>query len=247
MPSAACQPIGWNTSRMNMHYKAVYPQKAGGGMQVNLHKNMTKSLLPKELHLEETRNIECARRILYRQKIGAQVFVGGAGRSKTFLEEWKANNYSLKQRPETTPEGVEKKATFLPSVFSKMAYPSTPNSRYSADDVARLVYRLSKKDPEKIPESKGYPVKFPATIVYKKKYKEEEIDQIVRRLSTVSYTRPSDTRGSKPLVVRTFPRQTMSKVNKSSSEEVQDVVERLAKYDNEMPESRGESNMESLD
>ncbi|XP_069105902.1 uncharacterized protein [Argopecten irradians] len=232
------QPIGWSTSRMNMHFRSVFPDKLDTGMQMTLHKNVTKKLLPRELNLDETmRNVEMARRILHRQRLGTNIFVGGRAAPRQTLKEWKT---TLQKRPETSPEMGEKQKIFLPKVYNN--YPSTPNTRYTADDVTKLVERLSSFPPEKIPESKGYPMKLPKTIVYKKKYSDDEIQRIVRRLTVDDITRQRpETRGAVPMVVSVKPRQTMSRIKKCSSEEVQEIVERLYKYDNARhpPESRG--------
>ncbi|XP_021371428.1 uncharacterized protein LOC110461993 [Mizuhopecten yessoensis] len=204
---------------------------------MTLHKNVTKKLLPREMNLDENmKTVELARRILHRQRLGTNIFVGGRAAPRRSLKEWKLH---LQRRPETSPEMGEKQKSFLPHVIN---YPSTPNTRYTADDVSKLVERLSSFPPEKIPESKGYPMKLPKTIVYKKKYSDDEIQKIVRRLTVEDITRPRpETRGAIPMVVSVKPRQTMSRIKKCSAEEVQDIVERLYKFDGSRhpPESRG--------
>ncbi|XP_060064475.1 uncharacterized protein LOC132544842 [Ylistrum balloti] len=231
------QPIGWSTSRMNMHFRSVFPDRLDTGMQMTLHRNVTKRLLPRELNLDENmRNVEMARRILHRQRLGTNIFVGGRAAPRQSLKDWKSQT---RKRPETSPEMGEKQSSFLPQVLN---YPSTPNTRYTADDVSKLVERLSSFPPEKVPESKGYPMKLPKTIVYKKKYSDDEIQRIVRRLTVDDITRHRpETRGTIPMVVSVKPRQTMSRIKKCSAEEVQDIVERLYKFDNSRhpPESRG--------
>lgn len=222
-----------------MHFRSVFPDKQDTGMQMTLHKNVTKKLLPRELNSDEIlKNIEMARKILHRQRLGTHIFVGGKVAPRQVLKEWKVTR-SLTGRPETSPEVAARRNSFLPPVLK---YPSTPNTRYTADDVTKVVERLSSFDPEKIPESKGYPMKLPNTIVYKKKYTDEEIQKIVRRLTEEDTTRHRPgVRGDAPMVVSAKQRQTMSKIKKCSSEQVQDVVERLYKHDGTKwpPESRG--------
>ncbi|KAJ8321815.1 hypothetical protein KUTeg_000286 [Tegillarca granosa] len=159
---ATSAPIAWDSCKLNMHYKSVLPTHTDTGMQVNLHKNVTKRLLPREIR-EDVQSLESAKKILYRQRMTLLLYPNGF----ILLD----GHHEIKQENDLR----------LPPVSKSL--PNTPNTRYTKGDVLKIVERLSTYDPEKVPESRGYHVKLPTPIVYKKKYTEDEIQGIVKRLS----------------------------------------------------------------
>ncbi|KAL3888488.1 hypothetical protein ACJMK2_000855 [Sinanodonta woodiana] len=110
--------------------------------------------------------------------------------------------------------------------------PYSAASRYTPDDVNRIFNRLSTYDPEKIPDSNGYSIKLPTPIVYKKKYTDEDIEAIMKRLTINDHMKGSvDSHGTAPACVASVPRQTLAKIKRCSAEEVQNIVERLCMFD----------------
>lgn len=224
---ATSAPIAWDSCKLNMHYKSVLPIHTDTGMQVNLHRNVTKRLLPREIR-EDVQSLESAKKILYRQRMYMKLFSGGQKMSS------KQDIISLSQRlysPRRSPrDKTQNNDLRLPPV--SMSLPNTPNTRYTKGDVLKIVERLSTYDPEKVPESRGYHVKLPTPIVYKKKYTEDEIQGIVKRLSEFDMERkPADSKRLNPTVVSVLPRQSMIRVKKCTAEQVHEIVDRLSKYD----------------
>lgn len=70
------EPIGWSSMRSSLHYKSVFPTLPDTGMQVNLHKNLSKRLQPKEIIIVNQQNIDAARKILHRQRVALRLFSG---------------------------------------------------------------------------------------------------------------------------------------------------------------------------
>ena len=235
-------PIGWQTSRFNMHYKSVFPEQMDAGLYFSLHRNMRKQLLPREIK-EEANNIAIARRILYRQRLMHRSQRPPRDKLRSIVRKASRENIcdtESSNRPQTSPEAQLKhyRQYYLPPVTTR-SLPMTPGSRYSARDIKSIVERLSTYDPVKIPESKGYVVKLPTPIVYKKKYSEDEVRTIVERLSEYDPDRhPPESKGI-PIIVPRIARQTMKPPPKCTSDEVQDVVERLCAVHFEPPDTPG--------
>ncbi|XP_052706333.1 uncharacterized protein LOC128181829 [Crassostrea angulata] len=234
--TAPSAPIGWSSTRMNLHFKPVTPKKRETGMYYNLHKNVKKSFLPKEVQNMETQSVDLARRILHRQRQKSlrishdkyrQIASQGSSRFTVLSDETGlgSSNYEDLSR-----------SLYLPPVGRpKPNTPMTPGSRYTADDVRSIVDRLSTYDPSKVPESRGQFVKLPAPIVYKKKYSEDEVQSIVDRLSDYDPLKgPAESRGI-PTIVRRVPRQSMVPPQKCTSDEVEDIVERLCRVHFDAP------------
>ena len=259
------EPIGWSSMRNSLHYKSVFPTLPDTGMQVNLHKNLAKRLHPKEILIINQNNIENARRILHRQRVALRLFSGsrlnlkGSTHQETSArlhrrppptrdgslldagrENSDINSYARSEGSQMLTEAsVYGGGPGLPPLYLNSAgrggtmspIPSAM-SQYTARSVTE---RLATFDPEKVPESRGYVVKLQQPIVYKKKYTEDEIQGIVRRLAEYDSSMcPPESKGvrSNVSVVNSVPRQSMSKIKKCSAQEVQDIVERLYKYDN---------------
>ena len=70
------EPIGWSSMRSSLHYRSVFPSLPEVGMQVNLHKNLSKRLHPKEIIVINQNNIDVARKILHRQRVALRLFSG---------------------------------------------------------------------------------------------------------------------------------------------------------------------------
>ncbi|KAK3088197.1 hypothetical protein FSP39_016069 [Pinctada imbricata] len=236
-------PIGWQTSRMNMHFKTVTPVvKDDTGMYFNLYKNMRKELLPREVREDPNTNVEAARRILYRHRLIHRAQRPPREKLRSIVR--KSSNENTYQsepsiRPSTSPEAHlgHYRKLYLPPVNKSL--PATPGSRYTARDIRGIVERLSTYDPVKIPESRGYVVKLPTPIVYKKKYTDDEVKNIVERLSEYDPDRhPPESKGI-PVIVPRLARQTMRPPPKCTSDEVQDVVERLCAVHFDPPSTRG--------
>lgn len=234
--TAPSAPIGWSSTKMNLHFKPVTPKKRETGMYYNLHKNVKKSFLPKEVQNMETQSVDLARRILHRQRQKSlrishdkyrQIASQGSSRFTVLSDETGlgSSNYEDLSR-----------SLYLPPVGRpKPNTPMTPGSRYTADDVRSIVDRLSTYDPSKVPESRGQFVKLPAPIVYKKKYSEDEVQSIVDRLSDYDPLKgPAESRGI-PTIVRRVPRQSMVPPQKCTSDEVEDIVERLCRVHFDAP------------
>ena len=106
------------------------------------------------------------------------------------------------------------------------------------------VHKGSVYDPEKAPDSRGYLVRLKKPIVYKKKYTEAEIQNIVHRLTDYDpATHPAESKGNmreRPAVVTQVPRQSMTRIKKCTAGEVQEIVERLYAFDSTKwpPESK---------
>ena len=258
------EPIGWSSMRSSLHYKSVFPTLPDTGMQVNLHKNLAKRLHPKEILLINQNNIDNARRILHRQRVALRLFSGSRlnlkgsthhetsarlhrkpppTRDGSLLDVGRENSdihsYARSEGSQMLTEASVYGGGPLPPLYLNSAgrggtmspIPSAM-SQYTARSVTE---RLATFDPEKVPESRGYIVKLQQPIVYKKKYTEEEIQGIVRRLSEYDNSMcPPESKGvrSNVSIVSAVPRQSMTRIKKCSAQEVQDIVERLYKYDN---------------
>lgn len=113
--------------------------------------------------------------------------------------------------------------------------PVFPGRRYTAEDVDKITERLSTYDPEKVPESRGYPIKLEFPVVYRKQYTEEQVYDIVKRLSAYDPKKcPPESRpfGRTPIAIRAPSRQSLGvHLKKCSAHEVQEIVNRLSKYD----------------
>lgn len=264
------EPIGWSSVRGSLHYKSVFPTMPDTGMQVTLHKNLTKRLQPKEVIALNQQNIEMARRILHRQRVALRLFSGSRlnlkgstphetssrlhrqsiRNSNDAFNRDNADTYSNMRSEASTliteaslygppRESLTRDGT-LPSVYRGMT-PIPGSTRSVMSDMNRG----STYDPEKAPDSRGYLVRLKKPIVYKKKYTEAEIQNIVHRLTDYDpATHPAESKGcvrERPAVVTQVPRQSMTRIKKCTAEEVQEIVERLYAFDNTKwpPESKG--------
>ncbi|XP_048728841.2 uncharacterized protein LOC125646536 isoform X2 [Ostrea edulis] len=239
--TAPSAPIGWSSTRMNMHFKPVTPKKVETGMYYNLHKNVKKSLLPKEVQNMETQSVDLARRILHRQR--QKSFRISQEKYRKIISQGSTRVTVVNSEPGIRPTSTEdlSRSLYLPPVGRhKPNTPMTPGSRYTADDVRSIVDRLSTYDPCKVPESRGQFIKLPPPIVYKKKYSEDEVQSIVDRLSEYNPLKgPAESKGI-PTIVRRTPRQSMVPPQKCTSDEVEDIVERLCMvhFDTPIKETR---------
>lgn len=239
--TAPSAPIGWSSTRMNMHFKPVTPKKVETGMYYNLHKNVKKSLLPKEVQNMETQSVDLARRILHRQ--WQKSFRISQEKYRKIISQGSTRVTVVNSEPGIRPTSTEdlSRSLYLPPVGRhKPNTPMTPGSRYTADDVRSIVDRLSTYDPCKVPESRGQFIKLPPPIVYKKKYSEDEVQSIVDRLSEYNPLKgPAESKGI-PTIVRRTPRQSMVPPQKCTSDEVEDIVERLCMvhFDTPIKETR---------
>lgn len=270
------EPIGWSSMRGSMHYKTVFPAMPDVGMHNNLHKNLSKRLQPKEILAINQRNIENARRILYRQRVALKLFSGSRLNLKgSTPHETSARLHRQPLRESTDREGFPNADAFsiMRSEGSTLlteaslygdggggGFPNIQRGRSGhaghtgrvmspildsrLDNYPNPTDKMASYDPEKQPDSRGYLVKLNKPIVYKKKYTETEIQNIVKRLTDYDpVTHPAESKGvvrDQPSVVTQVPRQSMSKIKKCTSEEVQEIVERLYKFDSAKwpPESK---------
>ena len=259
------EPIGWSSTRSSLHYKSVFPTIPDTGMQVNLHKNLAKRLHPKEIIIVNQNNIDNARKILHRQRVALRLFSGSRlnlkgstphetsarlhrkppTRDGSMLDIGRENSdihsYARSEASQMLTEASVYGGGPLPPLYLNSAgrggtMTPIPSVMSQYPDTARSVTeRLATFDPEKVPESRGYIVKLQKPIVYKKKYTEEEIQGIVRRLSEYdSSMYPPESKGvrSNVSLVNAVPRQSMTRIKKCSAQEVQDIVERLYQFDN---------------
>ncbi|XP_062595786.1 uncharacterized protein LOC134257158 [Saccostrea cucullata] len=234
--TAPTAPIGWSSARMNMHFKPVTPRKAETGMYFNLHKNVKRSLLPKEVQNMETQSVDLARQILHRQRQKSRI---SREKYRQLVSQGSSRFTVVNSEPGGRTNFSEdfSRNLYLPPVGrQKPNTPMTPGSRYTADDVRSIVDRLSTYDPCKVPESRGQFIKLPPPIVYKKKYSENEVQSIVDRLSEYNPLKgPAESKGI-PTIVRRIPRQSMVPPQKCTSDEVEDIVERLCSVHFDIPE-----------
>ena len=207
------EPIGWSSMRSSLHYKSVFPTLPDAGMQVNLHKNLSKRLQPKEIILVNQNNIDAARKILHRQRVALKLFSGSrlnlkgstphqtsarlhrqpmydgsvfeSGRENSDIHSYARSEGSQMLTEASVYGGGPLPPLHLASQGRGATMTPIPASAMSQyPDTARSVTeRLATFDPEKVPESRGYIVKLQTPIVYKKKYTEAEIQAIVRRLT----------------------------------------------------------------
>lgn len=252
--------------RGSLHYKSVFPVMPDTGMQVTLHKNLTKRLQPKEVLALNQNNIEMARRILHRQRVALRLFSGSRLNLKgSTPHETSARLHQKSHRHSAFPDNLDAYSNMrsegstliteaslygppresltregtLPSVYRGM----TPIPG-SARSIMSDMHKGSTYDPEKAPDSRGYLVRLKKPIVYKKKYTEAEIQNIVQRLTDYDpATHPAESKGNvreRPAVVTQVPRQSMTKIKKCTAEEVQEIVERLYAFDHSKwpPESK---------
>lgn len=265
------EPIGWSSMRHSMHYKSVFPTVPDVGMQVTLHKNLTKRLKPREIISLNQNNIEMARKILHRQRVALRLFSGSRLNLKgSTPHETSSRLHRQPIRHSACPDGLYRdnsdafsnmrsegstliteaslygppresitREGTLPSVYRGMT-PIPGSARTRVSDVPRG----STYDPEKAPDSRGYLVRLKKPIVYKKKYTDAEIQNIVQRLTDYDpATHPAESKGcvrERPAVVTQVPRQSMVQVKKCSAKEVQEIVERLYTFDTakQPPESK---------
>ena len=239
--TAPSAPIGWSSTKMNLHFKPVTPRKRETGMYYNLHKNVKRCLLPKEVQNMETQSVDLARRILHRQRQKSLRISHDKYRQIVSQGSTRLTVVSGDTGVRTANSEDLTRSLYLPPVGRvKPNTPMTPGSRYTADDVRSIVDRLSTYDPSKVPESRGQFIKLPAPIVYKKKYNEDEVQSIVDRLSEYDPLKgPAESKGIPP-IVRRVPRQSMVPPQKCTSDEVEDIVERLCKvhFDGPLEEPR---------
>lgn len=255
--------------RSSLHYKSVFPTVPDVGMQVTLHKNLTKRLQPKEIIALNQSNIDMARKILHRQRVALRLYSGSRLNLKgSTPHETSSRLHRQPGRNYTCPDGFHRENS---SAYSNMRSEGstliTEASLYgpqresiTRDGTLPSVYRgmtpipgsarsmLSDKgttyDPEKAPDSRGYLVRLKKPIVYKKKYTEAEIQNIVQRLTDFDpATHPAESKGNvreRPAVVTQVPRQSMTRIKKCTAAEVQEIVERLYTFDNTKwpPESK---------
>ncbi|KAH3897269.1 uncharacterized protein LOC127864595 [Dreissena polymorpha] len=265
------EPIGWASMRHSLHYKTVFPTVPDVGMQATLHRNLSKRLQPREMIEINQQNIEMARRILHRQRVALKLFSGSRLNLKgSTPHETSSRLHRQPMRSSTCPDGFyrENSETFSnmrsegSTLLTEASLYGPPRESLTRESLlpnlygrnmstipgsARSIFsdqNISTYDPEKAPDSRGYLVKLKRPIVYKKKYTEAEVQNIVRRLTDYDpETHPAESKGTvrdRPAVVTQVPRQSMSRIKKCTAEEVQQIVERLYSFDNSKwpPESR---------
>ena len=263
------EPIGWASMRSSLHYKTVLPTMPDVGMQVNLHKNLSKRLQPKEMVLFGQTNVDAARKILHRQRVALKLYSGSRLNLKgSTPHETSSRLHGHMLRQQTCADGFlrdgsdnfsnyrSEGSTMLTeaSLYGTLPLISAGAERgrggmspipSSAQSVRfGVTDRMTTYDPEKQPDSRGYLVKLKKPIVYKKKYTESEIQNIVKRLTDYDpLTHPAESKGAvreRPSIVTQMPRQSMTNIKKCTAEEVNAIVERLYKFDTSKwpPESR---------
>lgn len=252
--------------RNSLHYKSVFPTMPDIGMQATLHKNLARRLQPKEPVLVVNQyNIEMARRILHRQRVALRLFSGSRLNLKgSTPHETSARLHRGPVRQSTYTDGFHRENSDAFSnmrsegstLLTEASVYGPPRESVTRESTLPVLHERSRGmsaiplsartdcsdspryacDPEKFPDSRGYLVKLKKPIVYKKKYSEKEIQNIVNRLSDYDpETHPAESKGlmrQGPSVVEQVPRQSMTQVKKCSAKEVQEIVERLCKYDN---------------
>ncbi|XP_052764616.1 uncharacterized protein LOC128206290 [Mya arenaria] len=255
------EPIGWASMRSSLHYRTVFPEMPDVGTHQTLHKNLSKRLQPRDMIAFNQNNIDMARRILHRQRVALRLYSGSRLSLKgSTAHQTSARLHRQPLRQYTCPDGFnrENSETFSnmrsegSTLLTEASLYGPPGTREGARDhfhggrgmspipgSARSMFsdhNALPHDPEKAPDSRGYVVKLKRPIVYKKKYTESEVQNIVRRLTDYDpLTHPAESRGQvreRPAVVAQVPRQSMVQIKKCSAEEVQQIVERLYTYDN---------------
>ncbi|XP_060584349.1 uncharacterized protein LOC132740465 [Ruditapes philippinarum] len=211
-------------------------------------------------------NIEMARRILHRQRVALRLYSGSRLNLKgSTAHETSARLHRQPLRHSTCPDGFYKDnsdafsnmrsegstllteasvyGTARESITRESTLPVLPERVRGMSTIPGSARsdlsdspRYANCDPEKLPDSRGYLVKLKKPIVYKKKYTEKEVQNIVNRLSDYDpISHPAESKGyvrQGPAVVSQVPRQSMTQVKKCTAEEVQEIVERLYSFDN---------------
>ncbi|KAK3598931.1 hypothetical protein CHS0354_036246 [Potamilus streckersoni] len=266
------QPIGWSSSRVSQHYKTALPIFSDTREYLNVHRNITRQLPPREAVYAIPKNVALARNILHRQRMEIRSYSGSQlshkdqenlnlskhlhhpshfqpfYRQGTFADKVKQlsetyvyqntdsqsqyRDYQSNTEPSLRGIGAGRHSKDQLPPIKVAIPPCTAASRYTPDDVNRIVDRFSMYDPEKFPDSNGYSIKLLTSIVYKKKYSDEEIQAIFKRLTINDLMKGSvESYGTAPACVASVPRQTLAKIKKCSAEEVQKIVERLCRFD----------------
>lgn len=210
-------------------------------------------------------NIEMARRILHRQRVALRLYSGSRLNLKgSTPHETSARLHRQPLRQSTCPEGFYREnsdafsiirsegSTLLTeasvygpareSVTRESTLPVLPERGRGMSTIPGSARsdlsdspRYANCDPEKLPDSRGYLVRLKKPIVYKKRYSEKEVQNIVNRLSDYDpLTHPAESKGfvrQGPAVVSQVPRQSMTQVKKCTAQEVQEIVERLYAFD----------------
>lgn len=246
--------------RHSLHYKTVFPTVPDVGMQATLHQNLAKRLQPKEaVIMVNQHNIEMARKILHRQRVALRLYSGSRLNLKgSTSHETSARLHRQPLRQSTCPDGFYRdNSDAFSNMRSEASTLLTEASLYGVqresltrDNTLPVLQERGRGmstipgsartdlsdsprygDPEKLPDTRGYLVRLKKAIVYKRKYTENEIQTIVKRLTDYDpATHPAESKG--PSVVTQVPRQSMTRIKKCTAEEVQEIVERLYKFDN---------------
>ncbi|GFN91034.1 neuronal acetylcholine receptor subunit alpha-2 [Plakobranchus ocellatus] len=208
------------------HLSWVLPSSKRG-MQATMHTGVPRRLLPADVCHDAEEYLATARRILHRQRM--------VNRMLPRFNRAKSANYAALLKEIHEAESSQIDHAHLPK-FSRSveAYqvPVFPGRRYTPSDVDRIVERLSTYDPEKVPESRGFHIKFETPVYYKKKYTEDEMDAIVNRLAAYNPEKgPAESKGVPPVALPEPHRSSMFKVKRCTSQEVQEIVERLSAFD----------------
>lgn len=218
-----------------MHRRQVFSSNQNILPHRNLHRNFIWAIQP--IEAISPVNAEFGRHILHRMRRPN----GSFHRSRTCT---KSSTMSLSGNlgsRETRSEPAMSRVHFPPMTATSSTLPTTPATRFSADDVASVADKLSECDPEKIPEINGYPVKLCMPVVYRENYKDNELKNIVSKLHEYDPERyPPDHMGVALKVLTALPKQTMIKMKKCSAGQVEDIVEKLYKFDfsSSPPETR---------
>ncbi|XP_048737537.2 uncharacterized protein LOC125652385 isoform X1 [Ostrea edulis] len=186
-----CAPIGWSGYANLLHYKTVAPCKSEVGMYNTIYKNVSRKFLPKDVYDNSQRKL--AKKVLKNQKRMHET-----QRPKPDL---RLRRYV--QNPSNDPtyaarsDNVFHERPFFPPIRKNL--PITSYLPYSPKEVSTIVKRLSTYDKYRVPESRGYPIPTPEPSWTKemKKYNEDDIQEVVNRLSHYDPEfHPPESRGS---------------------------------------------------